>query len=275
MKLIQQRIMYQFLKEKMIKKESRFSFVCYVILNLLVIAAMIIVTFKGPKRDVLTCLKVMLLFTTPWIFERKLKVILPKMLVIIIQFYIYAAFILGEMNSFYIRVPIWDSILHILNGFVCAIFGFSLLNQFRQNKNSMTSEKANNEKLIVIKPIYIALFTLCFSMTVGILWEFYEFSIDNLFNRDMQKDTIVHTIKSMKLGYSGYIPNSLTGIEKVTINGQDLGLGGYLDIGLFDTMKDLFNNFIGAMLFCSISFVYCKNGYQGKIVEHLLIRARK
>lgn len=51
---------------------------------------------------------------------------------------------------------------------------------------------------------------------------------------------------------------AVPGIDRVTVNGEDLGLGGYLDIGLIDTMKDLFVNFIGAVVFSVIGYFYAK-----------------
>lgn len=95
-------------------------------------------------------------------------------------------------------------------------------------------------------PIYVALVAFCFSMTIGVLWEFFEFGMDRLFMMDMQKDTIVHSITSVMLDPTNKnIPVTIGDITSVTVNGQELGFGGYLDIGLYDTMEDLFVNFIG------------------------------
>ena len=47
------------------------------------------------------------------------------------------------------------------------------------------------------------------------------------------------------------------------MNGKELGLGGYLDIGLLDTMNDLFVNFIGAVVFSVIGYFYVKAGGKG------------
>ena len=82
-------------------------------------------------------------------------------------------------------------------------------------------------------------------MTIGVLWEFFEFGMDRLFHMDMQKDTIVHTISSVMLDPTNKnIPITIDGITSVAVNGKDLGFDGYLDIGLYDTMEDLLVNFI-------------------------------
>ncbi len=57
----------------------------------------------------------------------------------------------------------------------------------------------------------------------------------------MQKDTVIHTINSVMLNPNGVnVPEHIKNITEFTVNGVELGLGGYLDIGLIDTMKDLF-----------------------------------
>lgn len=114
----------------------------------------------------------------------------------------------------------------------------------------------------------MALVAFCFSMTAGVLWEFFEFGMDRLFQMDMQKDTIVNSITSVMLDpTNSNIPVTIDGITSVAVNGQDLGFGGYLDIGLFDTMKDLFVNFIGAVVFSTIGYFYIKHRGKGKLAK--------
>ena len=90
-------------------------------------------------------------------------------------------------------------------------------------------------------------------MTVGVVWEFFEYTADNLFNTDMQKDTIVNKISSVNLKNSNaFDPEIIKDINKTTIYyGNDTITlpDGYLDIGLIDTMEDLIVNFIGALFF--------------------------
>lgn len=116
--------------------------------------------------------------------------------------------------------------------------------------------------------MYVSLVAFCFSMTIGVLWEFFEFSMDRLFLMDMQKDTIIHSITSVMLDPSNMnIPVTIGDITSVAVNGQELGFGGYLDIGLYDTMEDLFVNFIGALVFSFIGYFYIKRRGEGKIAK--------
>lgn len=88
-------------------------------------------------------------------------------------------------------------------------------------------------------------------MTVGVLWEFFEFTADQVMNTDMQKDYVVHEVNSVSLNPDGLNVPVHVQIESVIVNGEDWTeqLGGYLDIGLIDTMKDLQVNCIGAIAF--------------------------
>lgn len=82
-------------------------------------------------------------------------------------------------------------------------------------------------------PSLLEIIAFCFSMTIGVLWEFFEFGMDMLFGYDTQKDTVISSISSTLLDPE--LSNTcikITNIQDVTINGMDLGMGGYLDIGL-------------------------------------------
>ena len=108
-------------------------------------------------------------------------------------------------------------------------------------------------------------------MTIGVLWEFFEFSMDTFFGTDMQKDTIVNTIRTVTLDPTR--SNKVVvikGITSTAVNGTDLGINGYLDIGLIDTMKDLFVNLIGALVFSFIGFFYIKNRGTGKFARRFI-----
>ena len=92
----------------------------------------------------------------------------------------------------------------------------------------------------------------------------------------MQKDTVLSAIASVMLNPDGRnVPVTIDQIREVMINGQPLGVGGYLDIGLIDTMEDLFVNFIGAAVFSVIGFFYVRSRGKGVVAGHYLFRRRK
>lgn len=241
----------QFLKAMRIEqREHRTSFVVFTVLRLSVIVVMVRQLFNRNYESVFLCLLTLLLLIGPSIAQITLRVELPVTLEITIFLFIYAAEILGEIRQFYAMFPHWDTILHTLNGFLAAAIGFSLVELLNRN-----------QKLVFqLSPFFTVLVALCFSMTVGVLWEFFEFSMDAAFGLDMQKDTVVHSISSVLLEESaGGIPHKIDGITEVYINGEELGIGGYLDIGLIDTMADLFVNFVGALVFSFFGYRYAKH----------------
>jgi hypothetical protein len=116
----------------------------------------------------------------------------------------------------------------------------------------------------------------CFSMTIGVLWEFFEFAMDFFLHTDMQKDTVIHALHSVALDPTrSNKVITIQGIEDVIVNGESLGLGGYLDIGLIDTMKDLFVNFIGALVFSVTGFFYARGKGQRKSAAQNFVPSKK
>lgn len=242
-------------------QEHRSSFFVYVVLRAVVILCMVLQIFNQNYENVFLCALVLVLFMVPSILQMELKIELPTTLEIIILLFIFAAEILGEIQEYYIRFPNWDTVLHTLNGFLMAAIGFSLVDILNRD------EKIKFE----LSPIFMSIVAFCFSMTVGVLWEFFEFGMDYFLKFDMQKDTILHSISSVMLNPNG--ANKVVvvnGIHDVIVNGQSWGLGGYLDIGLYDTMYDLLVNFVGAVVFSVIGYFYIKYKGKGKFAKRFI-----
>ena len=233
-------------------------FAVYLVLRLIVIAVLVSSILRGEYESAFICLLVLILFILPFFIQQNFGIQLPTTLEIIILLFIFAAEILGELEGYFITYPNWDTMLHTTTGFLCAATGFALIDIL--NRNSRIK--------FHLSPIYVALAAFCFSMTVGVLWEFFEFGMDRLFHLDMQKDTVVQSITSVMLDPTNMnIPVTIGDITSVAVNGQELGFGGYLDIGLYDTMEDLFVNFIGALVFSFIGYFYIKRRGEGKIAK--------
>ena len=233
-------------------------FAVYLVLRLIVLASLVSAILRQEYESAFVCVLVLFLFMLPFFIQKNFGICLPSTLEIIILLFIFAAEILGELQSYFIQYPYWDTMLHTTNGFLCAAVGFSLIDILnRDSKIKFT-----------LSPVYVALAAFCFSMTIGVLWEFFEFGMDRLFHMDMQKDTIVHTISSVMLDpTNSNIPITIDGITSVAVNGRDLGFHGYLDIGLYDTMEELFVNFIGATVFSVIGYFYLKHRGEGKFAK--------
>lgn len=251
---------------QMEQREHRSSFLVYFILRLLVIVVMVLQIFNRNYENVFLSVLTLLLLTIPSFVQVTMKVELPTTLEIIILVFIFAAEILGEISEFYLMYPFWDTILHTINGFLAAAIGFSLVDLLNRS-----------EKMVFqLSPVFTAIVAFCFSMTIGVIWEFFEFGMDQILGYDMQKDTVIHTISSVMLNPEGRnVPAEISNITSVVINGKELGLGGYLDIGLIDTMKDLLVNFIGAAIFSVIGYFYVKNRGKGSLVRRFIPSKKK
>ena len=246
-------------------REHKSSFIVFYTLRVLVIITLVRQIFLHNYEGAFFCvLTIALLYVPSWV-QVRLRIELPPPLEITILCFIFAAEILGEVNAFYVNVPNWDTMLHTLNGFLCAAIGFSLVDLCNRHERFSLS----------LSPVFMAIVAFCFSMTIGVLWEFFECAMDQFFLLDMQKDTVISSISSVLLDPTGrQRPFAIHGITDLIVvaNGEQipLGLGGYLDIGLLDTMNDLLVNFIGAAVFSFLGYFYVKNRGKGRFTRNFI-----
>lgn len=242
------------------------TFIIYSILRGLVLLTLIRMIMTRNYEGAAICILSLILFMVPAAFENYFKIQIPPLFQGIIYLFIYAAEILGEINHYYVLIPGWDTILHTLNGFLCAALGFSMV--YLMNRNS---------KNVNLSPFYLTLMAFCFSMTVGVIWEFIEFNVDCFLLLDMQKDHIITRFGSVTLDPEGlgrpFIVKDIAETVIKTASGETYTIpGGYLDIGIEDTMKDLLVNFFGAVVFSVIGYVTLKSDRFTAITDKLVWR---
>lgn len=232
------------------------------VLSFFIVLTFVRAAFMHRYENMFVCVLSLVLFCVPMMIERSLDIDIPPVMEGISYCFIFAAEILGEINSFYTIIPGWDTMLHTINGFLVAAVGFSLVDLF--NRSERFSFK--------LSPLFLAIVAFCFSMTVGVLWEFFEFGADQVMGTDMQKDFIVQNINSVSLNPDGLNNVEHVKVESLAVNGEDWMEfpGGYLDIGLIDTMKDLQVNFLGAVAFSIIGYFYVKTRGKGKLAASLI-----
>ncbi|MBE6847840.1 MAG: hypothetical protein E7503_06905 [Ruminococcus sp.] len=236
------------LKEQI--RQNKPAFVVWSVLRVIVILVAVWCVLRRQWESFLSCLLTLLLFMAPSFVEKKLQIKLPTALEISVLVFIFCAQILGEIACFYIQYPFWDKMLHTANGFLFAAFGFCLVDLLNENKRFR----------FALSPMFQAVMAFCFSMTIGVAWEFFEFGADHLLGLDMQKDRVITEFQSVTLDPTeSNIPIPVHEIEKTTIetaDGSIYVIDGYLDVGLVDTTEDLFVNFIGAVVFCVVGWIY-------------------
>lgn len=249
-------------KEKF-KHSSKRAIITYLVLRTLVVLCLILQILRGDLHNAFLCLLTLILFTLPTLITNSLKIKLPSALESIIYIFIFAAEILGEINNFYMIIPHWDTILHTLNGFLTAGVGFSLIDLLNENS-----------KNIKLSPFFVALVAFCFSMTIGVLWEFLEYTADSYLKTDMQKDSLISNISSVSLNEKkkneAVIVKDIKSTQIILENGSIIINDGYLDIGIHDTMEDLIVNFIGATTFSFIGYLYIHNRDKYKFASNFI-----
>lgn len=136
----------------------------------------------------------------PAILEKRLHVTLPIEFTLINCIFLYAAFVLGEINNYYERFQWWDLLLHSLSALILGLVGFLFVYVFYSSRR------------IRMAPIYVSILTFGFAVMLGTLWEVFEFLADVSFGLNMQKsgqvdtmtDLIVNTIGAFIAAWIGY-----------------------------------------------------------------------
>lgn len=155
----------------------------------------------------------------PGFLEKRGKVSIPNVMSVVFMIFCLAHFVVGEIGEVYVKSKVFDSILHTLSGSMLAILGFSIIRLLN-----------NSEKVdLNLNPMFIAVFVICFSITIGVLWEFVEFTADAITGSNMQR-------------YSD-------SVTREPFLGRE---------ALFDTMKDLMLDTAGALVVAIISYIDLK-----------------
>lgn len=256
--------------KEIFKNTKKSSLMTYIVLRILVLICLVREMILMNYLNALLCVLSLILFNVTFFIEKKFKIDLPNGLEIAIYCFIFSAEILGEVENFYGTIPIWDNILHTLNGFLAASVGFSLID--------LLNKKVKNFNL---SPVFVALVAFCFSMTIGVLWEFYEYSSDKFTLSDMQKDAIVSTVSTVTLDPNhdnkAVVVKNIAKTIMYDKDGNEIAVidGGYLDIGLNDTMEDLFVNLIGAAVFSALGYLYIVDRDKYKIAQKFQIKKQE
>lgn len=250
-------------------RQNKKTFLVYSVLRILVILTLVRQIIIHNWEGAGVCALSLVLFLAPSFMEDNFKIVIPPVFEATIYVFIYAAEILGEVNNFYVNIPGWDTWLHTLNGFLCAAIGFSMIDLLNRHSKDFH-----------LSPFYLAMVAFCFSMTVGVVWEFMECAADVFLAQDAQKDFIVKSIQSVTLDPTGnQVPVAVRNITDTVIHtasGKSYVIeGGYLDIGLLDTMKDLLVNFIGAFVYSIFGFFYVRQRNEDQALSRTSRFARR
>lgn len=201
------------------------------------LVSFIIACVQGVWNDTVVAAGTVLFICGPALCEKALHITLSPLTKIIFMLYAVSGPLMGNVYHLYYLLPWWDKFLHLLCGIMFTIFGLQL---------PELADASNARHSTVLKCIC----GFCFAMAIGVVWEFFEFACDMLVGTDMQRDSILYTINSYDLGAATGVTGTISDITEVVVNGQSLDLGGYIDIGLLDTMYDQIACFAGSVIVC-------------------------
>lgn len=228
------------------KKEKVFRLLLLTLLEGFAIFSVIYFSLTGGISQILLAVFNVILSLLPFLLEilTKSKISVP----IHIFFFIYIiALLLGHSYHFYDYLYWWDSMLHAFGGFTIALIGIFLIPYLNKKQE--------------VSKVMTVVFALSLALGLSVLWEFFEYSCDHLIGSDMQKDTIINTIRSYYLGSQIGEIGVIENITSITIDGEVMPFNGYLDIGLIDTLTDLLMALIGSTVL-SLYYLLFSSKYQ-------------
>jgi len=135
------------------------------------------------------------------LMARNFSIHVPLEFEFILNIFIYGSLYLGEIQGYYTRFWWWDIVLHAGSGLTLGFIGFLILYSLHKEGRFKAS------------PFIIAVFSFCFALALGALWEIFEFTVDSVLGFNMQKsglvdtmwDLIVDAVSALVASVSGYM----------------------------------------------------------------------
>lgn len=218
------------------RERNKSTIAVFSALQLLLVVTMIVSLIRRKLNYAGLCLASMAAVMAPSLAERLLHIRIRPGMKNAIMIYAVAGPVGGNVFQLYYIVPFWDKLLHVFCGVLFAAFGYCV-------PDLLEPEQEHTTTMRCVCAVAVA-------MCIGALWEIYEFCGDQFFGLDMQNDRVISGFSSYLLGDAGGELGAIQDITSVVVNGKELGVGGYIDIGLYDTMMDLVVCLAGALGVC-------------------------
>lgn len=180
------------------------------------------------------CLLGIVAMIIPNIVIKRKNIQIPSNMYIFYLIFLYCAIFLGEVRSFYYVFPHWDTILHTFSGIMIGALGFSFVSMFNKTEDLH----------LQLSPFFVAMFAFMFAITLGVIWEIYEYTFDGLLGLNMQKFMVE--------------PGNIMLVGREALQ---------------DTMEDLIVDTLGALFIsvCGYFSLKLKNGW----IDKFIIRKKK
>ena len=183
------------------KKIDKVKIFVFIIIYLFMITAILIAFFEKNWMYLGISLLTLIVMLLPVIIERRLSIDIPGGFEIILILFVYSGVYLGELQHFYNKFWWWDKMLHSFSGLILGNIGFLIINYL-----------TNNSKINIKRsPIFVALFSFCFAVAMGAIWEIYEYSMDKTLGLFMQRGSLDDTMIDIILDTIGALVFSILG----------------------------------------------------------------
>jgi len=169
-----------FKKNKRIGDKITFAVSLFIRVSL--IFAIVLAIFNNRWAVLFVSSLTLVLTFLPALIERNYKIYLPAEFEFIIVLFIYASIFLGGVKGYYTKIWWWDVVLHTGSGVVLGFVGFLIVYVLYYERKVRTS------------PLFIALFSFCFAVAIGAIWEVFEFVMDTNLGLNMQKSGLIDTM---------------------------------------------------------------------------------
>lgn len=147
------------------------------VLQAIMAVELLLVLRDGQWVNAFLIVTIMAVALLPVVLGRRFHVYIPPEFQVLAVVFVFAALFLGEIHSYYARFWWWDIALHTSSGLLMGILGFLLVYVLNESENIA----------IHMRPRFVALFAFLFAVTVGTLWEIFEFAMDQIVGTHMQK----------------------------------------------------------------------------------------
>lgn len=191
---------------------KHFRLTTILVLLLIMVGEVIAAVVAGQLMTAILVTGIICITMGPIVLRDRMPVLIPAEFQILVILFVFASLFLGEVRDFYARVWWWDIALHASSGLLLGMTGFLLIYVLNEN------ERAD----LHMKPFFIAFFAFMFAVSMGAIWEVFEFAMDEIFDTQMQKPMLDD-------------PSGLT-----------------------DTMWDIIVDAAGALIICTFAWVYMR-----------------
>ncbi|KRS14401.1 hypothetical protein XM53_01355 [Roseovarius atlanticus] len=143
------------------------------------------------------------------------QVHVPPTFIAVVVIFVAATLFLGEVFDFYERFWWWDIAMHGTSAVAFGLIGFVFVFMMFQGDRFAAPH------------LQLSFLAFCFAMTIGTVWEIFEFAMDQTFGLNMQKSGLQDTMGDLIINAIGALLGAAAGYGY--LKGRHVGIGAFID----------------------------------------------